>query len=341
VTQKSGIAAVAETAGVSVSTVSQVLSGNRPVSDATRARVNAAIAELGYTPHPGARSLRSRRTESIALLVPDITNPFYPLVAVGMQDVLLPAGYLLSILDAGSQSGTGRLLGHVLERRFDGIALHIDGLSDSDRARLADSGTRVVALGRDIGIEGSDYVESDDAGGFAKLGEHLLATGRRRIGFIGGEAESDPSRLRLGGLRQAFAAAGTEFADAATVFTSFTRDGGRDGVEALYARRDDWDAIVCANDLIAIGAMDELRRRGLSIPDDVAVSGYDDIDAAALVHPSLTTVENPAREIGRTAARLLLTRLAGDGDDAPTQHITLSTRLVVRDSTTSPIPQER
>ena len=342
-TEMSGIVAVAQAAGVSVSTVSQVLSGNRPVSEATRAKVNAAIERLNYRPHPGARSLRSRRTEAIALLVPDITNPFYPLVAVGMQDVLLPAGYLLSVVDAGSQTGTGHLLRHVLERRFDGIVMHIGGLGELDRRRIAESGTRVVALGRDIEIEGSDFVESDDVRGFEKVVEHLIATGRRSIGFIGGEADSDPSQLRLRGFRIAMGAAGISVADSDIAFTSFTREGGHAGVAELYAVHDGWDALVCANDLIAIGAMDAIRRRGLRIPEDVAVSGYDDIEAAALVFPSLTTVENPAREIGRTAASLLLSRLAEAQPGGPTQHITLSTRLVVRDSTAPnpPTPQER
>lgn len=331
---QAGIVDVARAAGVSVSTVSQVLSGNRPVSEATRGKVMAAIAELDYVPHPGARSLRSRRTESVALLVPDITNPFYPLVAVGMQDVLLPAGYVLAVLSTGSQSSVGPELRTVLERRFDGIVLHPDGLSSTDRRRVSASGAKVVALGKEIGLEGSDHVESDDVGGFASAVRHLLDLGRSRIAFVGGEEDSEPSRLRVRGYREALAAAGSPDEDG-VVFTSFTREGGHEGVDQLLARRSDWDAIACANDLIAIGVMEALRDRGIDIPGQVAVSGYDDIEAAALVHPSLTTVENPAREIGRTAATLLLSRLSDDRPDAPTRHVRLSTRLVVRASTAS------
>ncbi|WP_223692030.1 LacI family DNA-binding transcriptional regulator [Leifsonia poae] len=337
----SGIAAVAEEAGVSVSTVSQVLGGNRPVSAQTRTRVEAAIDKLDYRPHPGARSLRSHRTESVALIVPDITNPFYPLVAAGMQDVLLPAGYLLSVNDAALPSANiGEVLRHVLARRVDGIALGTYGLSEADLARIADSGTRVVALGRDVEIAGSDYVESDDESGFAKVVEHLLSTGRRRIAFIGGEENAHPNVLRLRGYRSTLSAAGHATAADDAVFTAFTREGGREGVDALFARNGGWDAVVCANDLIAIGAIERLRELGRSVPGDVAVTGYDDIDAAALISPSLTTVENPAREIGRTAARLLLTRFAETDEGAATQHITLSNRLVIRGST-APTPQER
>lgn len=337
-----GIAAVAEEAGVSVSTVSQVLGGNRPVSARTRSKVEAAIKKLDYRPHPGARSLRSQRTESVALIVPDITNPFYPLVAAGMQDVLLPAGYLLSVNDAALPSANiSAVLRHVLARRVDGIALGTYGLSDEDLARIAESGTRVVALGRDVQIAGSDYVESDDEGGFVKLVEHLLSLGRRRIAFIGGEESAHPNQLRVRGWRTTLEAAGLPPAEDDLVFTAFTREGGRAGVDALYARRADWDAIVCANDLIAIGAVDRLRERGVSVPGEVAVTGYDDIDAASLITPGLTTVENPAREIGRTAARLLLTRLAETEEGVPTQHITLSNRLVVRDSTAPSTPDER
>lgn len=337
----SGIAAVAEEARVSVSTVSQVLGGSRPVSAQTRSRVEAAIEKLDYRPHPAARSLRNHRTESVALIVPDITNPFYPLVAAGMQDVLLPAGYLLSVNDAALPSANiGEVLRHVLARRVDGIALGTYGLSTVDLDRIAESGTRVVALGRDVEIAGSDYVESDDESGFAKVVEHLLQTGRRRIAFIGGEESAHPNLLRLRGYRGTLAAAGLTPQAGDIVFTAFTREGGRAGIDALYSRNQDWDAIVCANDLIAIGAIERLRELERSVPGDVAVTGYDDIDAAALISPSLTTVENPAREIGRTAARLLLTRFGETDEGAATQHITLSNRLVIRGST-APNPQER
>lgn len=328
----SGIAAVAQHAGVSVSTVSQVLGGTRPVSAATRTRVQAAVEELKYRPHPGARSLRSKRTESVALIVPDITNPFYPLVAAGMQDVLLPAGYLLSVNDAALPSrNMTEVLRHVLDRRVDGIALGTYGLSAAHLKMISDSGTQVVALGRNSSVRGGDYVESDDAGGARKIVEHLLETGRKRIAFAGGEQGAHPTQLRLEGFNAAMDNASCPVNPRHVAFASFTRQGGTECAKALMATSPTPDAIVCANDLIAIGVLQELRRAGISVPDDIAVTGYDDIDAAALVTPALTTVENPAREIGRTSARLLLERLTGE-NDATTRHVTLSNRLIIRES---------
>lgn len=341
-TKPAGITAVAQEAGVSISTVSQVLGGNRPVSDRTREKVNEAIQKLGYRPDPAARSLRNQRTESVALIVPDITNPFYPLAAVGMQDVLLPAGYLLSVTEAGGRSANvSQVIDHVLSRRFDGIALGTYGLAPADLKKIEQSGTRVVAFGRDIDVQGSDCVESDDAGGFVTVTEHLLSTGRRSLAFIAGEEKALPNRLRVRGFRSTLADAGLPAQE--PVYTSFTREGGREGVDRLMDRGDSFDAIVCANDLIAIGAIERLRELDLSVPRDVAVTGYDDIEAASLVSPSLTTVENPAREIGRTAARLLLSRFNGTVDSEVSQHIVLSNRHVIRESTAAhvPTPEER
>lgn len=329
-----GIVAVATEAGVSVSTVSQVLSGKRPVSAATRSRVEAAIEKLNYRPHPGARSLRSQRTESVALIVPDITNPFYPLVAVGIQDILMPQGYMLSVNDVALPSrSVSETLRHVLARRVDGIVLTTYGCTKADLDLIADSGTQVVVLGQDIGVTGSDYVDVDEAAGIASVVEHLLGNGFRRIAFVGGEREDFTSSLRHSGYHDALLAAGLTPNAEHSVFTSFTRDGGAAGARALLECTELPDAIVCANDLIAIGVIDTLRARGISIPGTIAVTGYDDIEAASLITPALTTVDNPAREIGRTSARLLLDRLNGSVDNV-TRHVRLSQHLVPRESST-------
>lgn len=330
-----GIVAVATEAGVSVSTVSQVLGGKRPVSAATRLKVEAAIEKLNYHPHPGARSLRSQRTESVALIVPDITNPFYPLVAVGIQDILMPQGYLLSVNDVALPSRTvSETLRHVLARRVDGIVLTTYGCTKADLDLIAQSGTQVVALGQDIGVSGSDYVDVDEAASISSVVEHLLSNGFRRIAFVGGEREDFTSTLRHSGYTDALRRAQIAVDESLSVFTSFTREGGAVGARTLLELDVLPDAIVCANDLIAIGVIDTLRGRGISIPDTIAVTGYDDIEAAGLITPALTTVVNPAREIGRTSARLLLDRLNGSVDTV-TRHVRLSQHLVIRESSSA------
>ncbi|MFE2771978.1 LacI family DNA-binding transcriptional regulator [Microbacterium resistens] len=325
-----GIREVAEAAGVSVSTVSQVLTRKRPVSPATRARVEEAIARLGYRPHPGASQLRGGRTGTIALIVPTLTNPFYPMVAAGMQDVLLNRDILLTITDVGGDRRPDATIHQLVSRRVDAMVAAPFGLTDEDLAALQNAGIPFVTLGTASGVSG-DVVHTDDVAGAREITQHLIDRGRRRIVFLGGDEDALPTRQRLEGYREALLAAGrTAEADDA-VYADFTRDGGRRAASALLDRAERPDAIVAANDLIAIGALDAARDRGLRVPQDLAVTGYDDIEAASLVNPALTTVENPAREIGRACARLLLERLDGEVDEV-TRTVALSHRLLVRES---------
>ncbi|WP_081937819.1 LacI family DNA-binding transcriptional regulator [Streptosporangium roseum] len=326
------IAAVAEAAGVSVTTVSHVLSGRRPVSDATRAKVEAVIKELGYRPNPSARSLRTHRSESIALIVPDITNPFYPAVAAGLQDVLLTKGYLLSVSDAALPSrALPEVIRHVLARRVDGIVLASYGATDQDITEIARSGTKLVRLGGRFRAEFGDVVRADDVGGVHDVVSHLIERGYQRIAFVNGERDAHPSRIRLEGYERAMREAGRLIDPDLIHAGTFTRAGGVEGAQLLLSRSPRPDAIVCGNDLIAVGVLDVTRRLGLSVPGELAVTGYDDVEAASLVTPALTTVHNPAREIGRTCARMLLDRLSGDYDDVA-REVVLAHRLIVRES---------
>ncbi|MFI6425328.1 LacI family DNA-binding transcriptional regulator [Promicromonospora sp. NPDC050880] len=329
-----GIREVAEAAGVSMSTVSQVVTGNRPVSAATRARVEAAITRLGYRAHPGAAQLRGGRTGTVALIVPTLENPFYPLVAAGMQDVLVPRDLLLTITDASGLDRSATTIHRLLTRRVDAMVAAPFGLPSAGLAEVHDAGIPFVTLGQ-APPGGGDYVHTDDVEGARKVTEHLISRGRTRIAFLGGDEGVTPTRQRLQGYQEALRAAGFPVLGADVVCTRYTRQGGRDGATALLDRTDRADrpdAIVAANDLIALGVLDVARSMKLRVPKDLALTGYDDIEAASLVDPPLTTIENPAREIGRACARLLLERLDGDVTDV-TRAVALSNRLVVRDST--------
>ena len=328
-----GIREVAEAAGVSVSTVSQVVTGKRPVSTATRARVEAEIKRLGYRAHPGAAQLRGGRTGTIALVVPTLENPFYPLVAAGMQDVLVPRDLLLTVTDASGPDRSATTIHRLLSRRVDAMLAAPFGLAESTLAEVHDAEIPFVTLGQ-APPGGGDYVHTDDVSGVRELTEHLISRGRRRIAFLGGDEAAPPTQERLEGYRAALHAAGLPVREDDVVFETYTRQGGRDGAATLLDRADSADrpdAIVAANDLIAIGVLDAARARALRVPDDVAVTGYDDIDAASLVNPPLTTVENPAREIGRACARLLLDRLDGEVTEV-TRAVGLPHRLVIRES---------
>jgi LacI family transcriptional regulator len=324
------MAEVAAQAGVSVTTVSHVLSGRRPVADATRARVLEVIDELGYRPNTLARGLRTRQTMTVALIVPDLTNPFYPMVLRGLADVLLPAGYHSVVCNTdGSREEELSFLDDMVNRQVDGVVLAAFGLARKDL--LAYRNVPLVRLGgghfdADLG----DLVRSDDEGGAAQAARYLLER-HEQVAYIGGAPHAGPSDLREAGFRRAVAETGRTVAEDLVVHTSFNREGGRIAAGRLLDRSNPPSAIACANDLIAIGVLDAARARGLRVPDDLAVTGYDDIEAASLVDPALTTVVNPAREIGRACGEALLRRLT-KGDAEPPREVLIATTLVRRES---------
>lgn len=324
---------VAAAAGVSVTTVSHVISGRRPVSAATRVRVEDAVRRLGYRADPSARGLRTQRTDTIGLVVPDITNPFNTELAAGIQEIAYARDLLTVVCEAPMTGGPQlpAVLRQLAARRLDGIVLGRFGARRADLDLITGSGTRLVRLGNRIGDGPGDVVRGAETEGMRDLVRYLVGErGYRRIGFIGGEAGVEPGGERHAGYQQALAAAGLAVPEDLTVWTGFTREGGRAGAARLLDAAQPPDALVCANDLIAIGALDVARQRGLNVPGELAIAGYDDIDAALMVSPALTTVLNPAREIGRCAARLLGDRL--DGDTGPAREVVLAHQVVRRDS---------
>lgn len=324
-----GIITVAAAAGVSVTTVSHVLSARRPVAAATRQRVLRVIDELGYMPNQLARGLRTQETRTVALVVPDLSNPFYPDMARGLREVLDPAGYLMVVCttEAGSEHSIVRQL---VERRTDAIGFAGTHRSGDDIQAAIAAGVPMVLLGPHERLPGVDTVNSDDFGAGVLATGHLLDQGHERIGFIAGPAELGLSD-RLRGYHDAMARAERPVVPSLVHHGAPTRDGGRTGMTALLSRPGPPTAVVCTNDLVAIGALEAARALGRRVPADVAVVGFDDIEAAALVSPALTTVRIPAREQGRACGRLLLHRLGGD-DQQPKQVISFAATLVRRES---------
>ncbi|MFE2041346.1 LacI family DNA-binding transcriptional regulator [Streptomyces sp. NPDC059477] len=323
---------VAARAGVSVTTVSHVLSGRRPVAERTRARVLAVIEELGYQPNSLAQGLRTRRTMTVGLLVPDLTNPFYPMVLRGLDDVLVPVGYRVVACNTdGVREQEAAFLRDMAGRSVDGAVIAAFQLPRKD---LLDHRRTmpVVRLGggyfdADLG----DLVRSDDEGGMAQAVRYLLEQGRQRVAYIGGRRHTGPSDLRETGYRRALAEADRVIDEDLVLRGGFTRDAGREAAEILLARDARPDAIACANDLIAIGVLDAARKLGLRVPEELAVTGYDDIDAAFLVTPALTTVVNPAREVGRACGAALLRQLTAE-EAEPARELVIANALVRRES---------
>jgi LacI family transcriptional regulator len=303
---------VARRAGVSITTVSHALSGNRPVADATRERIEGAIRELGYRPNAFARGLRTEQSHMVALIIPDITNPYYPVLARGMQDALLAADYQMFVCSTdGSEDLERRFLADSLNRRADGIAFASFGTTAKTLAPALRAGTAIVSIGPTIQHARVDCVRTDDMAGSREATRYLIDTGYDPIGMIGGPPGTSPSDNRLGGHRAALREARIRFDPRLVAVADFTREGGARAMKELLSRPQKPRAVLCANDLMAIGAMDTAREARLRVPYDVALVGYDDIEAAALVTPDLTTVVNPAHEMGHACGRLLLERMSG------------------------------
>jgi LacI family transcriptional regulator len=325
------ISDVASHAGVSKTTVSHVVSGNRPVSAGTRARVELAIGELGYRPDGIARSLRTRRSHMVALIIPDITNPFYPMLSRGLEQAIDADGYRAFI--CSSDGDTEReldFLAEVCDRRVDGIVLDSFHLTVGDVQGITGGHVPVVWIGSRPGTHpGLDSVHPDDERGAFEATMHLVERGHRAIGMIDGPEGSGTSR-RDGYLR-ALAQADLQPVPREPLRSDWTRAAGAAALPELLSSSTPPSALFCSNDRTAIGVIDAAHERGLSIPDDLAVAGFDDIEEAAMTTPPLTTVRNPALETGEAAGRLLAERMSGvyRGE---ARAVTLPASLIVRAS---------
>jgi LacI family transcriptional regulator len=322
---------VAQAAGVSVATVSRVVSGSsHHVKPGTRERVVAAVARLRYQPNLVARGLKKRVTHTVGLIVPDISNPFFPAIARGMEDVAHRAGFGVLLCNTYEDLAKERAYLTLLDTRMvDGMIFATVGSAAHVRM-LRKRGVPAVLIARVPERVGVDAVLVDNRRGTREATEHLLKLGHRQIAFIGGPPTLPDATERRAGYEQALTTAGIAVTPALIHDGGFRAEGGATAVDALLEQGVPFTAIVAANDLMAIGAMQRLRRRGRRIPEDVAIVGFDDITFASLVEPRLTTVAQPKYRMGRLAMERLLDLLAG-GDRKP-RRIVLEPKLVVRDS---------
>jgi LacI family transcriptional regulator, galactose operon repressor len=343
------ITEVARLAGVSTATASRVVSSSDyPVSPATRERVLEAARTLDYVPNALARGLLKSRVPVVGVIVHDITDPYFAEVVRGVEDAASVDGYLVitcsSERDAERERAYVRLLRSM---RAAAVVFAGSGLDDPelnaeiDRhlAAMRADGAVVVHLSPHTG--GEPDVGVDNAGGIATLVGALAGLGHRRIAFLAGPAPLYVARARLDGYRRGLAAAGIEPDPRLVVHTGFDRAGGALGVDTLLAGDAPFTAIGCANDLLALGALERLAELGIDVPGAVSVAGFDDIAIAAMTAPALSTVRLPLRELGRRGFAHAGRMLAGDAM-APE---VLPTELVLRGSTgapaTTPLPAAR
>ncbi|MFE4537581.1 LacI family DNA-binding transcriptional regulator [Streptomyces scopuliridis] len=323
---------VAREAGVSITTVSHVFSGRRHVAEKTREHVLNIVRELGYEPNQVARSLRTRRSHTLALIIPDITNPFYTSLARGLQDVGAAAGYQVIVCNTdGDPRSEQAALKQMITRRVDGIGFAGYFNHVRDVAPVLASGIPVVLVGVGTPGPGVDVLSTDDIAAGELATRHLLDRGHRRIGFITGPEREGPPADRVAGYRKALSEAHVRFRTIYVARTRFSRDGGAEAMGRLLELSHPPEAVICTNDMVAIGALDTARSHGLRVPDDVAVMGFDDIEAAALISPSLTTVSVRPREQGQGIGRLLLQRLE-DPAAQPPQRVLYDPAVMARES---------
>ncbi len=323
---------VAARAGVSHMTVSRVINNSQAVSAATRQRVLQAIAELGYRPSGIARSLATQRTRTLGVVVPDVSNPFFADVVLGVEHVAYSENY--SVFLCNSEEDPERelaLLASLEAKQVDGLILCSSRLDDARLMRALQRHEATVLVNRRPPASTAGAVMVDYERGARHLVELVLAAGRRRLAFLAGPVASQSRLWRESGYHKALAAAGIDPHEAWVQPCAPSVAGGQTAAQALLAAHPDIDALLCYNDLVAVGALQAAASLGRHVPDDIALTGFDDIALAALVSPPLTTCRVPRYELGAQAMRLLLARI--HHPQQPPTTITIPPEIVVRAST--------
>jgi DNA-binding LacI/PurR family transcriptional regulator len=326
---------VAKVAGVSRATVSRVVNGSPRVSGDVRKSVQTAIDHLGYVPNRAARSLVTRRSDSIAVVITEpsgrlFTDPFFPRLIRGISAALSASDLQLVLLMPDSPADEPRTARYLTAGHVDGVLLGSLHGEDPLPGQLAASGVPVVLVGRPPRDADVSYVDVDNQEGARRATGHLISQGRQRVATIAGPADMAVGNDRLAGYRDALADVGIGLDKSLLASADFTHEGGVAAMERLLAARPDLDAVFCASDLMAAGALAALASAGRRVPDDVAVVGFDDSPIAATSRPPLTSVRQPIEEMGREMVHLLLDLIAHN--DRVARRVVLATELILRAS---------
>lgn len=324
---------VARVVGVSQATVSKALNGSREVSAETRERVRAAVERLGYRPNSIARGLKARRTQTLALVTDDVEGVFTTAMMRGVDDVAYDRKFSVFLCNSYGQSARERAdLETMLDKQVDGVIM-LSGYRVRERAAPAVeiAGTPVVYLFQYTNELAVPCVLPDDAMGARLATEHLIRNGRRHIGLVNGPPHFEATHDRLAGYRAALAADGLPFRpELVRTASTWHQDQGLEQASDLLRSEHPVDAILCASDNLALGALDALRSTGFRVPDDVALVGFDNRPLSRHQRPPLTSVALPLYEMGRIAGQLLLDAI--DGNPQRHEILRIPCELVVRDS---------
>ena len=307
------LATVAAVAGVSPATVSRVINGSAPVTETIREAVEKAIERLGYVPNRAARSLVTQRTDSIALVVREpvgfgIVDPYLSSMTVAASQSLVGTGMQLVVMMAKDDEDHAMLAHYVRSGHVDGVLLLSVHDDDPLPQQLLRAGIPMVMGGRPMTtLEGCGYVDVDNHGGAQLVAQRFAAAGRTRLATIAGPMDMTAGVDRLRGFRAALTE--LSFPPPAIAYGSFTRASGEESMRALLQREPDLDAVFCASDMMAVGAMAVLKESGRRIPDDVAVIGFDDVELGRHTDPALTTIHQPIAEQARQLVEMLVSEI--------------------------------
>ncbi|WP_440119925.1 LacI family DNA-binding transcriptional regulator [Paenibacillus sp. QZ-Y1] len=331
---------IAKKANVSAMTVSKVINHTGRISPATRERVQQVIEELGYIPNSNARSLVLQRTQMLSLLITDITNPFYTTLARGAEDAANLRGYRLLFANSDEDYNKEKdYVDTILSTRVDGVLFAPAG----DRSiphlnQLHGRNIPFVILDRTVPGITSDVIAGDSREGALQLIRYLTDLGHRRIALVNGSSEVSTARLREEGYIQGLQEAGLPVDSALILRTGYRDFSDEEGIDRLLAQQNKPTAIFAANNMLAIGVIRLLRKRGLCVPDDISVVCFDDLDLASAFDPFLTVAAQPAYDFGAIGMQMLIDRIEGKAPPEP-QTVIMPSELRIRASASAPSGQ--
>lgn len=322
---------VSKLAGVSLATVSRVMNNSGRVSPKTRKKVLLAMKSLNYQPNTIAQSLASRRSNCVGVLVSELHGPIFGALVSSIEEELRLAGkFTIFAVGHSDEVKEKEGINFLISRNCDALILHLEAIADDYLLEQKNSVIPFVIINRNVqGLEGNCISLNNEQGGYEAT-KLLLDLGHRDIAYISGPATWGDSSARLAGHKRALAEFNINFDEQLTIEGDYLVLGGNRAMKQLFERGIQFSAVICANDEMAVGALDVIRERGLSIPDDISVVGYDNVRWAPFLSPKLTTVNNPVRDMGRMAARWVLKNVYNE--DKLTIQTIFEPEIVARES---------
>lgn len=326
---------VAKLSGVSKTTVSRVINNNGPVSEDTRIKVEEAMDKLNYTPNYFAQGMRTNKTKTIALLVPDYSNPFYPELFKNVEEIAREHGYMITLCNTAEEPDRElESIKEVIKRNIDGIIFCTYNMVRKNINYLIQISNKVPVVFMDLVVRDDEpisYVVTDGFKSTRKAVNYLIEKGRRKIAYIKASSQYRVTRERFEGYKQALADHNINFEPSLVYKGDFHIKSGFEGAKYLMEKDSSPDAIVGASDAMAIGVLKYLKATGISVPDEVNVVGFDNISLSTMINPALTTIAQPIKKLGEEAVNIVIERIKNP--DLDNKKLKLDGELIVRGST--------